>query len=405
MPVKVAGITDATAISLSRSSSGSSHSCALHQDGTISCWGSNYYSQLGNGTEEDSSVPVKVLGITDATAITTGEGKIGYTDYSCALHQGGTISCWGHNDDGQLGNGTEDKYVVPVEVVGITDATAISLGDDYSCALHQDGTISCWGDNEYDQLGNRRGRDLSVPGKLASIADATAITTSGWHTCALHQTGTISCWGNNYGVVPVQVAGISDATAITTSGDRDGDYEHSCALHQTGTISCWGNNYRGQLGNGQSGENADSSVPVQVEGITDATAISASGRHTCALHQTGTITCWGNNYGVVPVQVEGITDATAISLGDDYSCALHQDGTISCWGDNEYDQLGNRRGRDLSVPGKLASIADATAITTSGWHTCALHQTGTISCWGNNYSGQLGSNNGWIPQFVVGFEG
>ena len=263
------------------------------------------------------------------------------------------------------------------------------------------------------------------------ITDATAITTGGsrvsdyWargHSCALHQTGTISCWGNNGSgqlgngqsgenadsLVPVQVANIADATAITTGG------EHSCALHQTGTISCWGYNGYGQLGNGQSGQSrqntsrndnsADSSVPVQVVSITDATAITASDGHSCALHQNGTISCWGRSYGVVPVQVEGITDATAITTGYGHSCTLREDGTISCWGNNEYGQLGNRTGRDSSVPMRVEGITDATAITASGGHSCALHQTGTISCWGNNSSGQLGSNNGRIPQFVVGFE-
>ena len=216
--------------------------------------------------------------------------------------------------------------------------------------------------------------------------------------------------------VPVEVLGIADATAITASGG------HSCALHQTGTISCWGHNRRGQLGNGQSGEDAMSAVPVEVLGIADATAITASGGHSCALHQDGTISCWGYNYygqlgnetedsSSVPVQVANIADATAITTGENHSCALHQTGAISCWGNNSSGQLGDRTvGSSSAVPVQVAGIADATAITAGGGignydHSCALHQTGAISCWGNNRAGQLGSNNGWIPQYVVGFEG
>jgi alpha-tubulin suppressor-like RCC1 family protein len=32
-------------------------------DGTAACWGSNQYGQLGNGTNTDSYVPVPVVGI------------------------------------------------------------------------------------------------------------------------------------------------------------------------------------------------------------------------------------------------------------------------------------------------------------------------------------------------------
>ena len=95
--------------------------------------------------------------------------------------------------------------------------------------------------------------------------------------------------------MPVAVLDITDATQITAG------ISHTCALRQTGTITCWGNNWAGQLGNGQSGDDpwdnsADSSVPVEVLNITDATQITASFSHTCALRQTGTITCWGNNF-------------------------------------------------------------------------------------------------------------
>ena len=376
---------------------GGTHSCALHQTGTIFCWGSNRHGQLGNGQSgrnASSAVPVQVLSITDATAVAAGEG------HSCALHQNGTISCWGRNNWGQLGNGNEAFSVLPVQIQGITDATSITTSKHHSCALHQNGTISCWGNNDWGQQGNGQS-------------------------------------GNNArSSVPVQVADISDATAITTS-----EY-HSCALHQDSTISCWGRNNWGQLGNGQGGNNAISSVPVQVFGIIDATAITADVGHSCALHQDGTISCWGsNNWGQlgngqggdnpnsgnadssVPVQVTGITDATAITAGNGHSCALHQEGTISCWGSNQHGQLGNgQSGRDnLSwLPVRVEDIIDATAITAVTSHfytsansppesrTCALHQDGTISCWGSNSWGQLGNGttqSSSVPVKVTGFGG
>ena len=359
---KVQGIDDAVAIS-----TGVGSSCALRNDGNISCWGSNSLGQLGNGTggtfHAHSPVPVKVTGIDDATAITTGSF---FDSNSCALHQNGTISCWGRNDFGQLGNdagGNEgDMSSVPVKVQDIDNATAISAGWGNSCALHQNGTISCWGINLTAQIDDNEEPTNSVPVKVQDIDDATAISTGWGHSCALHQNGTISCWGRNeYGqlgdgsdegsLVPVGVVGIDDATAISAGN------LHTCALHRNGNISCWGYNLDGQLGDGTDSDLAKhSSVPVKVVNIDDATAIGTSWDHSCALHQNGTISCWGrNDFGQlgndaggnegdmssVPVKVQDIDNATAISTSSTNSCALHQNGTISCWGTNYRGALGD----------------------------------------------------------------
>ena len=429
LPVGVVGITDATAITTGRE-----HTCALHRTGAVSCWGDTGYGQLGNGQNGyiyASAVPLAVVGVVDATAIATG-GEHSGPEHSCALHEDGTVSCWGNNGVGQLGNGQSgDSAVssVPVRVAGITDATAIAAGGGHSCALREGGTISCWGANWYGQLGNGQSGEnahSSVPVEVAGITDATAINAGGKHACALHEDGTISCWGNNRSgqlgngtesssSVPVQVASITDATAITAGED------YSCALREDGTISCWGDNTHGELGNGQSTGNwrdnsADSSVPVRVVGITDAIAITAG---SCALHQSGTISCWsGSKFGAQggeqsgedadsseTVQVAGITDATAVTTGGSHSCALHQDGRISCWGIRESGRLGDGKGGfEVSGPVEVIGITDATAVAAGERHTCALHQTGTISCWGRNNDGQLG-NGVWHPQPVIGFGG
>ena len=459
VPVRIEGITDATVIV-----SNSRHSCALREGGTISCWGNNRSGQLGNrksrddGAEPHSSVPVEVAGITDATAIAAGK------DHSCAVHRSGTVSCWGNNYNGQLGNGQSQDYEnrsvenrygpyswMPTGVAGITDAKAISAGVWHSCAVHRTGAISCWGDNWHGQLGNGRGgKDDAgfaeiandfyspLPVGVVGITDATAITTGLLHTCALRRTGAVSCWGdtgngqlgngqNGYiyaSAVPLAVVGVVDATAVATGGEHSGP-EHSCALHEDGTVSCWGNNGVGQLGNGQSGDSAVSSVPVRVAGITDATAIAAGAEHSCALREDGTISCWGANwYGQlgngqsrenamssVPVQVKDITDATAITAGYKHSCALREGGTISCWGSNYYGKLGNGQSEEdamSSVPVQVADITDATAIAAGENHSCALHQDGTMSCWGRNGSGELGNGqsrenaNSSVPVQVAG---
>ena len=423
LPVSVVGITDATAITTGRL-----HTCALHRTGAVSCWGDTGYGQLGNGQSGyiyASAVPLAVVGVVDATAVATiWEHSCALHRGGTVSCWGNNT--WGQLGNGQSG----DRVVssVPVRVAGITDATAITAGVNHSCALHQDGTISCWGDNYNGQLGNGQNGENAmssvIPAQVKDITDATAITAGGGHSCALHEGGTISCWGSNgsgqlgngenaMSSVPVQVKDITDARAIAAG------YSHSCALHQDDTISCWGNNGSGQLGNGQNGENANSSVPMKVVNITEATAISAGSFHSCALHQDGTTSCWGDNWqgqlgngengenarSTIPVQITDIADATAVDAGGLHSCALHQDGRISCWGYRGDGRLGDGKGGfEVSGPVEVIGITDATAVDAGGLHSCALHQTGTISCWGANEFGQLG-NGVWLPQPVIGFGG
>ncbi|NTF17436.1 hypothetical protein G6L37_03290 [Agrobacterium rubi] len=107
-PQEVLGLTDTYFLT-----TGDHHSCAIKTDRTVMCWGSNSNGQIGNGTTVDANVPVTVEGMTGVSSITT----TGY-HHSCAVKMDGSVWCWGENNWGQIGDGTGNQTTRPVRVSG-----------------------------------------------------------------------------------------------------------------------------------------------------------------------------------------------------------------------------------------------------------------------------------------------
>ena len=117
---------------------GTSSVIALLGDGTLRTWGSNSSGQLGDGTDLASPFPVPVADPDDPTgrltrvvAVAAGE------EHMAALLEDGTVRTWGENGWGQLGEGTELDQWLPVRVVDaphpegyLAGARAISAGGD-----------------------------------------------------------------------------------------------------------------------------------------------------------------------------------------------------------------------------------------------------------------------------------
>ncbi len=339
-------------------STGAEYSCAVVTDGTGRCWGANGEGQLGNATRTDSSTPVTVAGLTGATTISasSADPSIGIGGFTCALVTQGEVMCWGKNAAGSLGDGTTTDSLTPVKVSGISGATAISVGGGHACALMVDGTIECWGVNYFGQLGDGNRTNTpgpSTPVNVVGISGATAISAGDHHTCAVVGGG-VKCWGaNEFGYLgdgtkmerhtPTDVVGVSGAVSVSAGN------MHTCALLSGGTVKCWGRNAVGGLGDGTT---EDRHTAVEVAGLGTAIAVDANNHYSCALLTGGSARCWGSNAGgqlgdgttnpsSVPVQVSGVSAATSLDVGTDHNCVVISGGAVKCWGWNSRGQLGN----------------------------------------------------------------
>ena len=171
---------------------GSNFSCRVNTGlGTVSCWGSNTCGQLGNGATKSSQTPVPVKGLTRVVSIASGNL------HSCALLAGGAVKCWGYNTDGQLGNGQRNNSRVPVTVVGLGKAIAITAGGYHTCAILTGNGVRCWGHNRYGELGTgNTGRALR-PQPVRNLKNAVDVAAGQYFTCATRRSGAEACWGIN----------------------------------------------------------------------------------------------------------------------------------------------------------------------------------------------------------------
>jgi len=129
---------------------GDVHRCQQLLDGTLQCWGANYWGMFGNGTTTRS-----------ATSVTAGGGAVYASlavmrESTCALSDDGRARCWGFGGDGQIGNGDIRNAVGPIEVIGghRFGALASSGNSDAICGIAVTGRAYCWGSGTFGQLGN-----------------------------------------------------------------------------------------------------------------------------------------------------------------------------------------------------------------------------------------------------------
>jgi uncharacterized repeat protein (TIGR01451 family) len=285
-------------------------------------------------------------------------------------------------DESMTNNSSSLDVTVAPPPPNLEGVVQISSGLRHACAVTSTGGVACWGDNRTGQLGD----NTTTSRTLAAIVPALAS-----------------------GVAAVSAGGAYEPSSINHRS-------HTCALTNAGGVKCWGANDSGQLGDGSTIQRL---TPGDVFGLTSGVvAISAGGRHTCALTSTGGVKCWGSNGAgelgdgtttqrPTPVDVSGLSSGVVqISATDQHTCAVTSGGAAFCWGDNASGQLGDGTTTSRSTPVAVSSLSSGVATISTGrgagatadtptprGSTCAVMTWGGAKCWGENASSQLGDGS------------
>jgi alpha-tubulin suppressor-like RCC1 family protein len=316
-PCRLTPIRVAPQLVFSSVSAGDDFACGLTGTGKAYCWGSGTSGKLGNGGAAGASAPTPITFGSSFTSISAGG------NHTCAIGTGGTAYCWGQDDFGQLGDARLVNSTTPIPVVAggaVAIFSAISAGLRHTCALDVSGSATCWGLNNNGQLGaGVPGGFSDQPLTVAGGISFNAISAGGdtvlspifrleSHTCGIATNGAAWCWGSNGSGqlgngsvggpdvnVPTPVAGGFSFSKIS-AGSR-----FTCGLTTGGAIYCWGHNSDLQLGRGPfTGGGADSGVPQIVSGgelpagVTFV-SVTAGRRHACGIGSDGAAYCWGSD--------------------------------------------------------------------------------------------------------------
>ena len=200
----------------------------LKKDGTVWVAGQNSYGQLGQGNTVQSNEFIQVKSengldyLKDIIAITAGYNNM------AALKKDGTVYTWGYNGQGQLGDNTNINKKLPVRVRKVNNIMDISAGDSHLILLDSDGTVWATGYGRLGQLGNGKTTNTFVPIKVlntegtAEIANILKISAGGNNTLLLGEDGKIYAFGqNSYG--NLGLGNTSQTLLPTLSKDSTGE--------------------------------------------------------------------------------------------------------------------------------------------------------------------------------------
>lgn len=363
-------------------SAGASESFVIDGNGTLWAWGDNQWGQLGDGTTEDRSRPVRVL--EGVRSVSAGES------HTYAVLEDNTLWAWGRNVSNAF-PGADDLISSPVPLNIMDDVASVSTGVCTHLAVKTDGSLWAWG----KYIGDKTNKQVSTPKKIMdNVADA---CTGFGHSLALKQDGSLWAWGQNNDGEIGDGSGrerLTPAKVLNNVVSASAGYGFSAAVKADGSLWTWGRNWQGELGDGTIwiwGPNWDwhSSDPEEDQRLQETLA--------------AWIEMWGpeaNRDHSIPTQV--LDGVRWVCTSNNNTYALREDGVLWAWGNNSAGDVGDGTSQDRLRP---VPVLDQVEQVSAGWdHVLARRADGTLWTWGGNVCGQLGNGErlfygNYLPRF------
>ncbi|MBI9105067.1 MAG: chitobiase/beta-hexosaminidase C-terminal domain-containing protein [Spirochaetales bacterium] len=303
-------------------SAGYSFVTGVKTDGTI--WSAGYgdYGQLGRGVNTSQTTfgqVSTVAGVNTWKMVSSG----GY--HSLAIRTDGTLWAWGHDLQGQLGNGTTaGDQLSPVQIGTKSDWATVAAGGRTSYAIDTNGKLYAWGNGSNGALDGTVRADYSTPtqigtGIIWAKVSASLGTQAGnfmdSHVLALSADGGLYAWGNN----SYSQIGLTGSTNHGSTSNRIGidvywkdisaGSEHSLAVKYNGTVYGWGRNLNNELTTAVS--TTSTATPTHISTLTEIASVTAGENCSFAVNKTGTMFSWGNEYIAGPLDLGRLGNGTA----------------------------------------------------------------------------------------------
>ncbi|WP_310833001.1 RCC1 domain-containing protein [Paenibacillus pedocola] len=300
-------------------SGGYAHGLAAWSDGTVTGWGYNKYGQVGDGTSIDQFIPKKIAGLTDIVQVAAGNNG------SFALNAAGEVWGWGQTYGSYISNDSALPYQKrggPAKLEGLQQVSFITTDGIAGVAIRKDGTATLWYPS-YDENDNMRMkvRYLPLPGitgiRSAVIAGNDALFLTGGGSVkqlSIYNTtmGRIR-WASD--PVTVNTLAASGIKQMASSGDN------AFLLRTDGQVLRW---------------NKTLKAPSEIAGLSSVYKLQTGYNKLYILKTNGTLWQWNYNSGPLnkPFQVKGAESITDL-WGSTGSFGFVQDkkGTLLGWGE------------------------------------------------------------------------
>ncbi len=431
-------------------SCGYHHSLALSSDRKVYSWGYNEYGQLGIGRNSNQDIPQLVVTLNNIAISKIVCGRY----HSLFLTLDGDIYGCGRNSTGQIGNETQYNSNIPIKMSGcdkFKDVTAsifdnISLAEStlnefYICGESIDVNLLTLTKTQYKSyhelkmimsISRRTSQPLRYNEFQNEHSDKFAILgsdilnqiSSQVHLATVHSymetksliitdSNEIYCMNLmkelNEEDNPKKVQEFSQSTLISISSG----VTHNLALTANGKILSWGYNNKGQLG--YSSKNGQYK-PKIINSIDTFIKISCGAYHSLALSESGDVYSWGHNYRgelgnnsnsdeLTPYRIAKLRclKIVDISCGYNHSIAVSKKGRCYSWGNNEFGQLGIGNNANALEPSEIIFPANTSIIKVrcGTSHSLFLTSDGRIFACGLNHFGQIGNGTEDNQNFPV----